>query len=89
MLQDLSIFAYDGFLLAMGGASADGSIASLRQCYVSLDNGVTWRPDKQLTGPAELRGTPWRISATALDGDIFLSVGAQLWRARLNSYGEN
>lgn len=88
-LQDLNIIAYDGFLLAMGGASADGSIASLGQCYVSLDNGVTWRPDNQFTVPAELCGTPWRISATTLDGDIWLSAGAQLWRARLNSYGEN
>ena len=87
-MEDLNIFSYSSFLIAMGGASADGTKAALSQSYVSYDNGITWEKDKQLVVPEELQGTPLHVAATAYEGNIWLRVGSALWHGRLNSYEE-
>ena len=88
VLQDLSLLTYNGMLVAMGGASADGQYQSLGSCFVSHDNGITWKADAALVVPTQLQGQPGHVSATSLGNDIWLSAGKELWRARLNSYGE-
>ena len=87
-LDNLSILFYDEFLVAIGTTKATESKAAKVTCYVSRDNGITWKADANLTIPAEVAAMPWQHSATTFDGNIWLSIGTQLWRARLNSYGE-
>ena len=87
VLADLNIISYNNLLLAFGGASAKGRKA-LSVCYVSHDNGITWRTDGDLNIPDALKGTDGRIAAATYDGDIWVCAGKEIWRARLNSYGE-
>ena len=86
VLADLSILSYNNLLIAVGGT--DDRHQALAACYVSHDNGITWKSDGNLNVPALLQGTEGRLTATAYDGNIWVLAGADLWRARLNSYGE-
>ena len=88
-LQDLCILSYNDMLMAAGGPSADGRYEALETCYLSYDNGITWKAYEELTVPAELKAQAGRISVTTLDDYIWFSVGTEIWRAHLNGYGEN
>ena len=88
-MHSLSIVPYNGQLIAFGGALATGdSESALTATYVSHDNGITWKTGEGPTVPAVLQGTTEPIAARSQDDLIWLLVGNQLWRGRLNSYGE-
>ena len=76
--QALSIVWYNNELLAIGN----------EKTYISHDNGITWKVYSNLTLPAALYGTARPLSAFAEGEIIYVVSGDQLWRARLNSFGE-
>lgn len=87
-MDPLFVMPYDGSLIAMGGKTADGSFKALERIYVSPDYGLTWRPSDVLLTPKELYGISTPM-AVALDKEqfIWVVVGKQTWRARLNRLG--
>jgi len=76
--DQLSIVNYNDNLLAILS----------KKTYISYDNGITWKAYANLVLPSAIYGTQQPLSAYA-DGEyIHLVAGSQIWRTRLNSYGE-
>ena len=88
VLAELNILSYNNLLIALGGITADGSYLTLNRSFVSHDNGITWKTGGDLNVPTQLKKTDKHVSATAWDGYIWVCAGKELWRARLNNYGE-
>lgn len=79
------IVAYDNRLIAF--------VEGERTVCVSRDNGITWKPDANLTIPdsisvADADGSPLRISAFTFGEHIWISFGDQRYAVRRNGYGE-
>ncbi len=74
-VQPLSITIYNNRLFAFGG----------EDILVSDDNGITWQTASNISLPVSNMATQTAISVGEY---IYLLCGTQLWRARLNSYGE-
>lgn len=76
------LFRYGDLLLLMGNGAEDAAI------YVSQDNGITWKTDVFYVLPNEIKGRQEVMSA-AVDTDqfIWMIVGGEIWRGRLNKYG--
>lgn len=88
-LRSLNIVRYDDLLLAFGGASLDGAAhPAYDGFYVSRDNGVTWKADETYVLPDDLKGKDVPASA-AVDTEyrVWLAVGGEVWRGRLNELG--
>lgn len=87
-LAYLNLLSYDNKCIAFGGASTDGTHKALDAMYISPDYGITWRPDKELHMPFELKGTENCITSTVDENNfIWIITNAQVWRGRLNRLG--
>ena len=87
--QHLNIICYDDKLVALGGQHLGRDTNSaLSVCYVSYDNGITWKVDGNLIPPTSLRGSTGPVSAAAEGEYIWLVAAGQVWCARLNGFGE-
>ena len=88
-LKFLHIMRYDEVLLALGGASLDGvSHNALDNLYVSSDNGVTWKEDGVYVLPESVEDAEGALAAVVdADNYLWLVVGGQVWRGRLNELG--
>ncbi|MGN1263138.1 MAG: DUF6242 domain-containing protein [Prevotella sp.] len=90
-LGGLTVFAYDGRLLAVGGAGKGGCTdASLAQIYESRDGGITWKTDTSYALPSALdRNIP--AFAITVDADNYIWIvcagTGQVWKGRLNRLG--
>ena len=87
-LERLTVVRYHQWLVALGGPSLNGKLSSLGTCYVSADNGITWRADYGMSIPKELQGMEEPF-AVAVDDEHFMWIvcGQQVWRGRLNELG--
>lgn len=87
-LEGLTVVRYHQWLVALGGPSLDGKLSPLGTCYVSADNGITWRADYGMSLPKELQGMGEPF-AVAVDNEHFMWMvcGQQVWRGRLNELG--
>lgn len=88
VMADLSILSYNNILIALGGADSGDRHQAITACYVSHDNGITWRSDGDLNVPSSLQDTEGRLTAITREGYIWVLAGSEMWQARLNSYGE-
>lgn len=90
-LSGLRLTRYDGVLLAMGGASADGNThSSMEGFYVSQDNGITWKTGTKYVLPTELIGyTRATDLMTDNSGYLWIATAGAMWRGRLNSLGDD
>lgn len=87
-LKGLIVFRYDNMLIACGTGSVDGRHAALDAFYVSVDNGITWKPDGVLAPPPSLKGTALPITVTVdAEAFVWLVCGTEVWRGRLNRLG--
>lgn len=84
-LKSLTILPYNDLLLALGGPSEDGKQKALEKFYVSQDNGITWKSDTIYTLPESMTNTSATFTAsTDTDNHIWLIVGGEVWKGRLN-----
>lgn len=85
-LQYLTLFPYDGKIIAIGGAPiGKGRRKALDYMYVSNDHGITWKPDYKTHLPSELLGVSGPVAATVDENYfIWLFADKQVWRGRLN-----
>lgn len=86
--KHLNIVAYNNNLVALSGDKYTESGTALKQAYISYDNGITWKIDEYLIPPTEVQGATGPVAAVGEGEYIWLVAGKQVWRARLNSYGE-
>lgn len=86
--KHLNIIAYNGNLVALGGDLFTEAGTALQQAFVSYDNGITWRVEEYLVPPTDVQGAAGPVAAASAEDYIWLVAGNQVWRARLNSYGE-
>ncbi len=88
-LASLNVVRYNNVLLAMGGASLNGTAHTpLDNLYVSEDNGLTWKVDGVYTLPQSLRGQNMPLTSVVDDQYyLWLIVGGEVWRGRLNELG--
>lgn len=87
--QKLSLFLYDDVIIALGGALVGGEASTaLNKFYVSMDSGITWWPSETLVPPTAIRGITGAVAAAAQGEYFWVVAGEQVWRVRLNSYGE-
>ena len=88
LLEDQTLFPYDGRLMTFGGRRIDKEGESMACLYVSNDNGITWKPDMDLHLPFELKGVEGPLAAT-VDANhyIWIIANRQVWRGRLNRLG--
>ncbi len=88
-LENLVLLRYNNALIALGGASLDGTAhETLDAFYVSSDNGITWQADAVLTPPSSLKGASGAVSAVVDEEQyIWLLCGRQVWKGRLNVLG--
>ncbi|MCR5819629.1 MAG: DUF6242 domain-containing protein [Bacteroidaceae bacterium] len=86
-MSSLNIVEYNYWLIAFGSRmDADGPTT---MCYLSQDNGITWKTFSNLTAPTSISNTTSPITAVASDEYFWVLAGSKVWRVRLNSYGEN
>lgn len=90
-LLNLKVIAYNGGLLAMGGAGQGGSQEkAFTQFYRSIDRGITWHNDSLYVLPAGFASSETSF-ALAVDRQQFIWIVAggtgQLWRGRLTDLG--
>ena len=86
-MKYMSIFPYESWLIAIGSRSeAEGQTA---YCYLSQDNGISWKTYSNLTLPAAIRNTASPITAFSSGEYIWVLAGSKVWRARFNSFGED
>ena len=90
-LLNLKVIAYNGGLLAMGGAGQGGSQEkAFAQFYRSIDRGITWHNDSLYVLPAGFASSETSF-ALAVDRQQFIWIVAggtgQLWRGRLTDLG--
>lgn len=84
-LKSLTILPYNDLLLALGGSSEHGTQKALEKFYVSQDNGITWKNDTIYTLPQNVANTSAAFTAsTDADNHIWLIVGEEVWKGRLN-----
>ncbi len=87
--EHLDIFVYDKCLFAVGGKRLQSDITNaLSKAFVSFDNGITWLEDENFVPPTQVQGTTGAVAAATEGEYIWIVAGSQVWRARLNSYGE-
>lgn len=87
--RHLNIICYNNRLVTFGGQRLGYDTSSaLSACYISRDNGITWKVDDDLVPPMSLRGITGPVAAAAEGEYLWLVVAGQVWRARLNGYGE-
>ena len=89
-LQHLTAFPYDNHGVAIGSASEPGrgSHQPLDAMYFSYDHGITWKADKEIQLPAEVRGVSGPLAVkTDADNYIWLILNNEVWRGRLNRLG--
>ncbi len=90
-LAGLTVFGYDGSLLATGlGGIGTCDAAPLSQFYESRDGGITWKPNSTYTMPEGIDPAATSLAATAdSSGNVWLVCGGtgQVWRGRLSSFG--
>ena len=80
--------SYDKQLVALGGPSVDGTYKALEELYVSPDNGITWKKDPVYTLPESIANSSAAFTAsTDDDNHIWLIVGGEVWKGRLNRLG--
>ena len=87
-LKHLTILSYDKQLVALGGPSVDGTYKALEELYVSPDNGITWKKDPVYPLPESIANSSAAFTAsTDDDNHIWLIVGGEVWKGRLNRLG--
>ena len=83
-LKDLTVFRYDGFLYAVGGAGvAQGEdVDAFDSFYISRDNGITWKAPKGFYQriPSSLKGCDEPFVVTAGSDNVvwIICAGEQL-----------
>lgn len=88
-LNSLNLIHYNDVLMVLGGKSLDGtSHEALDGLYISKDNGLTWKADGECLLPEDLKGADGALTAVA-DSEhyLWLVVGDEVWRGRLNKLG--
>lgn len=90
-LKSLTLVEYDHALLALGGASLNGSShQSLDNLYVSYDNGISWITDTTFELPEGLKNTSEPITAvTDRDYNLWIFASNKIWKGRLNKLSFN
>lgn len=91
-LKDMCLMQFDGDLIAVGGAPIKGFAGreALDCVYVSYDNGVVWRPSRNVILPKELKGTSGPVAAVVdANKSLWIIVNKGIWRGRLNRLGFN
>lgn len=83
VLRHLRLLRYNGLLMAFGGNEKTAIIA-----YYSSDNGITWRKDKYFTMPVGFDNNATSFSITSEGEYLWVNAGQQVWKVRLNGYGE-
>lgn len=86
-LESPVLLHYGDVLLLLGreNSEADASAPEYK-IYVSKDNGISWRNDEVYMLPNIINDS--QLTATVDKNDyIWLIVGAEVWKARLNKYG--
>lgn len=87
--EHLDIFVYNNCLFAVGGKRLQSDATkALSKAYASFDNGITWLEDEHFVPPTLVQGTTGAVAAATEGEYIWIIAGSQVWRARLNSYGE-
>ena len=85
----LCMACYVDMIFAMGGALVgDDASTALNKIYISWDNGISWWPSDTLSTPTAIQGTAGALAAASHGEYVWLVSGNQVWRFRLNSYGE-
>ena len=82
-LRHLQLLRYNGLLMAFGSDGETPIIA-----YYSSDNGISWRKDKYFKLPADFDNNATSFSITTGGEYLWVNAGRQVWRVRLNGYGE-
>lgn len=90
-LDNLQVVAYDGGLLAFGGAGIGASTqTAFSQMYYSVDAGLTWRKHVSYQFPKGF-GSDASSFAMTVDADNFIWIvcgqTGQVWKGRKNSAG--
>lgn len=78
-LTDMSLTRYNGELVAIGG--------KLEAAYISVDNGVTWKPNYTWTLPTLNPSYPATITADG-NGGLWIVNGETVYYGRANSIGD-
>lgn len=88
-LDALNLIRYDNVLLALGGKSLNGMLHEpLDGLYVSKDNGLTWKIDGEYLLPEDVKGADGALTAgVGSENYLWLVVGNEVWRGRLNRLG--
>ncbi len=90
-LASLNVFAYNGSIIAFGGAGKGACQAgAYSRFYVSADGGITWKRNSSYKMPGELDTTATAVaSAVSADGYIWMicTGTGQVWRGRINKMG--
>lgn len=90
-LRNLQVVAYNGGLMAIGGAGLGKSQAkAFAQFYRSIDGGITWQNDTNCTLPGSFSSSETSFAMT-VDHQQFIWIicggSGQIWRARLSDLG--
>ena len=90
-LAGLSVFGYDGVMLAAGlGGIGTCTASPLSQMYESRDGGITWKASSTYVMPGGIDTAATSLAVTAdAGGNVWLFCGGtgQVWRGRLSSFG--
>ena len=91
-MSNLQVVAHGPVLLAVGGAGmgASSSVQALKDVYVSVDGGLSWRTNRIYTMPTDIaKNTTLFAMGADKDNHIWLVCAGtgKVWRVRKNSVG--
>lgn len=90
-MQDISLWRYDGAILALGGAGIGGStVSAYSKLYQSRDNGITWKENATYVMPADFDSSATAVTVAVDEQNyiwLFAAGTGQVWRGRLNRLG--
>jgi len=91
-MSNLQVVVHGPVLLAVGGAGmgASSSVQALKDVYVSVDGGLSWRTNRIYTMPTDIaKNTTHFAMGADKDNHIWLVCAGtgKVWRVRKNSVG--
>ena len=90
-MQDISLWRYDGAILALGGAGIGGStVSAYSKLYQSRDNGITWKENATYVMPTDFDSSATAVTVAVDEQNyiwLFAAGTGQVWRGRLNRLG--